>query len=60
MRNECFASKGKNISFRVGASIPLEDKIYDLTYWPQNIIVKRFKFFQTKKHTDTGSFQGFD
>ncbi|KAK9708880.1 hypothetical protein QE152_g26939 [Popillia japonica] len=54
------ASKGKNTSFRVGVSIALKDKIYDPTYWPQNIIVKRFKFFQIKKHTDTGSFQGFD
>lgn len=37
-------SKGRNASYRVEADKELQDILYDPSYWPQGVIVKRFKF----------------
>lgn len=35
-------------SFRVGAHKDLHDVLYDANYWPQGILIKRFRFFRAR------------
>lgn len=47
-------SQGKSASFRVSASYELRDTLYDPSFWPENILVRRFNFF--RKGNPTGQF----
>lgn len=40
-------SKGRNAAFRIGAPQNLRDKVYEASFWPESITVKRFFFRRT-------------
>lgn len=48
-------TKGSNASFQIGVDFneSLVDTLYDPSYWPEGIAVKRFKFFRNRR---TASF----
>lgn len=39
-------SKGKNASFRLSLDMKLREQVYNPSFWPVNVVVKRFKFFR--------------
>lgn len=39
-------SKGKNTSFKIGADKTLEGDLYSASFWPTDILVKRYIFFR--------------
>lgn len=43
---------GRNKSFKVGANISLKDELYNSDYWPNGIVVKRFRF----RKSNNGNF----
>lgn len=50
---EKLESKGKNSSFKVGASFDLRETLYEPSYWPENIVIKRFRFFRQRARKTT-------
>lgn len=46
-------SKGNNSSFCVGIEGNLEEQLYDPTFWPKGIIIRRYKFFRLRNETNT-------
>lgn len=45
---EKLTTKGRNSAFKVGTSYELKDLMYSPSYWPENILIKRFRFFRTR------------
>lgn len=45
---EKLITKGRNSAFKVGTDFELKDAIYSPSYWPENILIKRFHFFRTR------------
>lgn len=41
-------SKGRNASFKIGADFHLKDDMMDGSFWPRNVVVKRFLFWKEK------------
>lgn len=42
-------TKGTNTAFRIAADMDLQDSLYDASFWPSGILVKRYMFFRNRE-----------
>lgn len=45
-------TRGVNASFKIGVSNQLKEDVYDPSFWPANILIKRFRFFRGRSNID--------